>query len=141
MTTTDELFEFSERSGFLHLPARAAGGISALSVQLPSGKCAWTVEERGLTRAKYREKVAHEVGHCATGSFYTRLSAPTTKEKCEQAAKRWSYRKMISLEEIAEALRDGDREPWQIAERLDVPERMVREAVAYYRDALGKRFL
>jgi hypothetical protein len=137
LVTTDELLEYSDAEGFLHLPAWAAGGIPALSVQLASGRCAWAVEERGLTRAQYREKASHEIGHCARHSFYTRLSAPTTREKCEEAARRWSYRKMVSLDDLAAAFRDGDREAWQIAERLDVPEQMVRAAAAYYRDALG----
>lgn len=136
--TTEELFELSERRGYLHLPAEAAGGIDALSVQLPSGRCAWAVERRGITTAVYRDKVSHEIGHCERNAFYTRLSAPTTREKCEQAAKRWQYRKMVPLSELAKAIRAGDREAWQIAERLDLPERLVREAVLYYREALGK---
>ena len=135
--TTEELLDYAEREGYLHIPARAAQGVPALSVRLPSGRCAWEVDESGLSSAEYRERAGHEIGHCATGSFYTRLSAPTTREKCEETARRWSYRRLASPEAIAAAFTDGDREAWQIAERLDVPERFVREAVRYYRDALG----
>lgn len=139
MTTTDELLELSERRGYLHLPASAAGGISALAVQLPSGKCAWAVERKGITSAEYRERVSHELGHCEEGAFYTYLAAPTTKEKCEESARRWSYRRMVPIRDLIDAIADGDREPWQIAERLDVPEEMVRGAVTYYTVVLSSR--
>lgn len=137
--TTQELLDLSDRRGYLHLPAEAAGGIDALAVQLPSGRCAWAVEGRGITSAAYRDKVSHELGHCERNAFYTRFSAPTTREKCEQAAKRWQYRNMVPLSALASAIRDGDREAWQIAERLELPERLIREAVRYYREALGKK--
>lgn len=136
--TTQELLELSDRRGYLHLPADAAGGIDALAVQLPSGRCAWAVERSGISTAVYRDKVSHELGHCERSAFYTRFSAPTTREKCEQAAKRWQYRNMVPLSALASAIRDGDREAWQIAERIDLPERLIREAVRYYREALGK---
>ncbi len=137
MITTDELLDLSERMGFLHLPAKAAGGIPALAVQLPSGRCAWAVERKGISSAQYRQRVCHELGHCVKGAFYTRLSAPTTREKCEETARRWSYRKMVPIRDLIDAIADGDREPWQIAERLDVPEDMVRSAVTYYTIALS----
>lgn len=137
--TTQELLELSDRRGYLHLPAEAAGGIDALAVQLPSGRCAWAVERRGITSAAYRDKVSHELGHCERNAFYTRFSAPTTREKCEQTAKRWQYRNMVPLSDLAAAIRDGDREAWQIAERLELPERLVLDAVRYYTEALGKK--
>lgn len=137
--TTQELLELSDRRGYLHLPAEAAGGIDALAVQLPSGRCAWAVERRGISVAVYRDKVSHELGHCERNAFYTRFSAPTTREKCEQAAKRWQYRNMVPLSDLAAAIRDGDREAWQIAERLDLPERLVLDAVRYYTEAMGKK--
>lgn len=137
--TTQELLELSDRRGYLHLPAEAAGGIDALAVQLPSGRCAWAVESRGISVSVYRDKVSHELGHCERSAFYTRFSAPTTREKCEQAAKRWQYRNMVPLSDLASAIRDGDREAWQIAERLELPERLVLDAVRYYTEALGKK--
>lgn len=72
------------------------------------------------------------------GAFYTRLSAPTTKEKCEEQARRWQYENMVSLNDLVSAIQDGCREAWQIAERLDVPEKLVRGAEAYYKAKLGR---
>ena len=138
--TIEELFDYSERSGFLYMPPETAQGLEGVSVQLPSGLCAWTVDERNLTRPERKRRIGHEIGHCATGSFYTRLSAPTTREKCEETARRWQYRNQVKLEDLYAALRYGCREAWEIAEYLDLPEPMIRKAVEYYCAVLGDHF-
>lgn len=135
--TTGELFALSEKRGYIYLSPDKAGGIEAMSILLPSGNCAWTAE-KGETEAEYRDRVSHEIGHCETGAFYTRLSAPTTKEKCEEQARRWQYENVVSLDDLISAIQDGCREAWQIAERLDVPEKLVRGAAAYYKAKLGR---
>lgn len=137
--TLDELMDFSDKSGFLYMPPETAGGLPGLSVLLPSGTAAWTVVTDGLTSREKTNRVGHEVGHCATGSFYTRLAAPTTREKCEETARRWQYRNQIPLSDIVHALHAGYRESWQIADYLDVPEPLLIGAVAYYRATITEK--
>ena len=48
---------------------------------------------------------------------------------------------MIPLSALLSAFACGETEAWQIAERLSVPERMVREAAEYYRAAFSPVYL
>ena len=64
-------------------------------------------------------KLAHEMGHCATGSFYNR----------------WAYRRLIPPEALEEAFRRGLREPWELAKHFNVTEPFLRGALEYYRQA------
>jgi hypothetical protein len=45
---------------------------------------------------------------------------------------------MVNLHDLIAAIQDGCQEAWQIAERLDVPEKLVRGAAAYYKAKLGR---
>lgn len=76
--------------------------------------------------------LAHEIGHCATGCTH-RVSSPLDLiERHEYKANRWAIERCIPYEELREAMRNGVREPWQLAEYFDLPEEFVRRAISYY---------
>ena len=133
--TTKELLELSEARGYIEVPSDLCG-LEAASVILPSGNCAWTVSDQGLTVAEYNWRLAHEMGHCEELAFYTISSPPAARLRAESLADRWSYKKMVPVSALLSAFSDGCTEAWQIAERLDVPEQMVVKAAEYYRAAL-----
>ena len=137
--TTDDLLALSDARGYIEVPAELSG-LEAASVLLPSGNCAWTVDRRGLTAEEYNWRLAHELGHCEEGAFYTRYSPPAARYRAEGLAERWSYRKMIPTSALLSAFSDGCTEAWEIAERLNVPPQMVIKAVEYYRAAFSARF-
>lgn len=142
MTTTQSLLELSERRGHLNIPPLKDCEINSISFLLPSGRAAWAVEQVGLSVKDYRDRVSHEIGHCETGSFYTRLSPPTTRGKCEETARRWQYEKMLPCEELMAAIRRGIRSVWELAEEFDMPEETVIRAIEYYKsiDMWGKSY-
>ena len=80
-------------------------------------------------------KLAHEMGHCATGSFYNRRAACDVRQKHENRANRWAYRRLIPPEALEEAFRRGLREPWELAKHFNVTEPFLRGALEYYRQA------
>lgn len=130
--TTQELLNLSEKRGYIEVPSDLCG-LEAASLLLPSGNCAWTVDATGLSSAEYRGKLGHELGHCEEGAFYTRLSAPTAREKCEEMAARWEIRHLLPRTALRSALKNGIRTSWELAEFFDLPEPLVLRAVAYYR--------
>ena len=130
--TTEELLALSEARGYIEVPAELAG-LDAASVLLPSGRCAWSVSERGINGAEYRGRLGHEMGHCETGAFYTRFSAPSARGKCEELAERWQIRNMLPRSALRAAMRQGARTSWELAEFFDLPEPLILRAVAYYR--------
>lgn len=131
--TTQALFALSAAHGHLYINPKKVDGIDSAAVLLPSGRCAWTVSKHGTNSKEYRNKVSHEIGHCEKRAFYTRLSAPTTRGKCEESARRWQYEKMVPCEELISAFDRGIRTAWELAEEFDMPEDFVKKAVEYYK--------
>ena len=90
------------------------------------------------TLAKEKTIVAHECGHCFTGSTHAIYSPFDVIEKHEYKANKWAAHRVMPIEEIKKSLRDGCVEPWQLAERFNVTEDFVKTALYIYQceDAL-----
>lgn len=80
-------------------------------------------------------RLAHEMGHCMTGSFYTMDSDLCQRRRCEERADRWAIRRLVPLEELRRAMERGSLRPDELAEQFDVPEEFIRKCISYYRDA------
>ncbi len=92
------------------------------------------------TEADEKEILLEEIGHFCTNAFYP-IDAPNRQwEKQEGRAQRFVFEKYYPPECIAEAMRDGDCEPWVLAERFDLPERFVREMLMFYTQVKGVDF-
>lgn len=106
----------------------------SLSVMQEDGSCAIAMDPwRMPTLADEKVKLAHELGHCETGSFYNRWAACDVRQKHELRANRWAYEKLVPEDELWEVMRRGYRELWELAEYFDVTEEFLRGALAYYR--------
>lgn len=81
--------------------------------------------------------LAHEMGHCVTGSFYTSDTPIPARARLEQRADRWAIRQLVPLEELNVLLQGGVRRWDEAAEHFQVTEDFMRKAVAFYRDARG----
>lgn len=100
--------------------------------------CVIGIDPRQLrSRADERVKLAHELGHCETGAFYSRTARDRARQ--EERANRWAIVRLLPLKSLRQALQEGDRTVSELAERFSVTEDFVQEAVAYYRDAQGLR--
>lgn len=138
--TTTSLLRTASRHGHFHMKPMKGSKIRSISFLLPSGICAWTVDPSGMTNKEYRDCASHEVGHCEKLAFYTRLSAPTCREKCEEAARRWQYEKMIPFKELMRLLHSGVTTSWELSEHFEMPEQVVIDAVNYYKMKNGSDF-
>lgn len=78
-------------------------------------------------------KLAHELGHCETGSFYSRTAALDLRQKHENRADRWAIKKLVPKDELEEAVSRGCCEAWELAEHFGVTEPFIRKAVEYYK--------
>lgn len=78
-------------------------------------------------------KLAHELGHCETCSFYSRSSPADVLERHEHRADKWAVHHLIPLEEYQEAISKGYTEVWQLAEYFDVTEDFIRRTDYLYR--------
>lgn len=107
----------------------------ALSLLDDDGKCYIAINPFKL-RSESDEliKLAHEMGHCMTGSFYNRWSTLDLRRKHERRAEIWAIKKVLPEEDLYNMFRKGISEPWELAEELQLPEDFVRKAIAYYYD-------
>ncbi|MBQ6711521.1 MAG: ImmA/IrrE family metallo-endopeptidase [Clostridia bacterium] len=81
--------------------------------------------------------LAHEMGHCLTGSFYTVDSSLQQRRRCEERADRWAMDRLVPLEELKGLLKAGMTRPDELAEYFGVPEDFLLRCVAYYKEAKG----
>lgn len=79
-------------------------------------------------------KIGHELGHCLTGSFYTRCSPLDILEKHEYRADKWAAHRLMPPEVLQRVMQEGYTELWQIAEQLDLTESFVKRAISIYQN-------
>lgn len=80
--------------------------------------------------------LAHELGHCLTGSFYNRFSEIDIRSKHEVRADKWAIKKLIPKDELIDAFEHGVTEPWDLAEYFNVSEDFITKAVEYYKNCV-----
>ena len=105
----------------------------ALSVMDSDGTCFVAIDPLRISNeADERNKLAHELGHCITGSFYNKYAKFDCRRRHENAADKWAIQQLISVEDLDEAIADGCTEFWELAERFGVTEEFIRKAVCWY---------
>ena len=85
-----------------------------------------------MTEAQERTQLAHEIGHCETGSFYSRYVKVDSRQRHENRADKWAIHKLIPSDRLNEAVSQGHTEIWELAEYFEVTEDFMRKAVCYY---------
>lgn len=84
------------------------------------------------TEADERVHLAHELGHCVTGSFYNAYSEIDIRERHEIRADRRAAAWLVPVEELRYALECGITEIWNLAEHFCVTEDFMRKAIDGY---------
>lgn len=74
----------------------------------------------------------HELGHCETDSFYNEAFPLDVREKHENRADKWAIKKLVPKNELDDAIAEGCKEYWQLAERFGVTVDFIRKAVCWY---------
>ena len=131
MKTVDNLLKLAEDNG-ITVDFRHVSKNTSLSVRLQD-KCFIAMDISLLfDRVKGRENLAHELGHCETGSFYCVYAAADVRGRHEYRADKWAAHKLIDTDELRQAVEEGYTEAWELAERLSVTEEFVRRALYIY---------
>lgn len=77
-------------------------------------------------------KLAHELGHCLYGGFYSSTTPLYIREKHEYKANVWAVKFLVPWDELHEAIHNGVTEPWELAEYFSVTEAFINLALEYY---------
>ena len=84
------------------------------------------------TRSEEKVILAHELGHCKTGSFYNKYSKFDLVCKHEYRANRQAVLDLVPYEELLFAIEKGCKERWELAEYFDITEEFVDEVIKHY---------
>ena len=111
------------------IPMRRA---TSLSVPLGDGYAIALDPWKLGTIAQETVCLAHELGHCETGSFYNQYAALDVRQRHENRADKWAIRRLVPEDDLDAAMTDGcDTNPAQ-ADRFDVTEPFMAKAVCWY---------
>ena len=132
MKALSSLYEIAEQQNIpvYHFPLPKAGSVSVMDEK---GDCAIGLDlPHRRTRNELRVRLAHELGHCVTGSFYNRYSRADNRKRHENRADRWAVGRLIAREALDEAVAAGHTDPWDLADYFGVDEAFLKKAVCLY---------
>ncbi len=132
MKPLQELYRYAEQENIAvdRFPLRSR---QALSLMDGAGRCYVAIDPGKLTGENdERAKLAHELGHCATGAFYNRFSEFDNRQKQENKADKWAICQLVTEEELDDAVAMGRVNLWDLAEYFGIPEEMMKKAVCWY---------
>ena len=105
----------------------------SMSVMTEDGECFVgmdpEIQDGGVQE---RVHLAHELGHCVTGSFYNIYAAVDSRRRHENRADKWAVENLIPVQDLDKAIAQGCTEYWALAERFGVTEDFIRKAVCRY---------
>ncbi len=111
--------------------------LDALSIE-HKGQYAIVLDPNKIeSSADENTKLAHELGHCLYGGFYSSTTPLYIREKHEYKANVWAAKFLVPWDELREAVRNGITEPWELAEYFSVTEAFIALALEYYVERKG----
>ena len=126
------LYDIAAQQGIpvVSFPLEKTGSLSYMDDR---GSCFIGMDPK-IRDGSVRERVhlSHELGHCVTGSFYNRYAAVDSRRRHEDRADKWAIRKLLTVDQLDDAIAEGCTELWQLAERFGVTEEFVKKAVCLY---------
>ena len=101
----------------------------SISVRFPDGSKVIGLSNDENTAYTKLECIAHEMGHCMTESFYEGYSPFELRAKHENRANEWATNEIVPFTELCEAVKDGYRELWELAEYFSVSNSFMEKAI------------
>ena len=126
-----DLYAYAERRNIDvdWVPMRRA---TSLSVPLGDGYAIALDPWKLGTLAQETVCLAHELGHCETGSFYNRFAALDVRQQHENRADKWAIRRLVPEDDLDVAMADGCDTIPALADRFGVTEPFMAKAVCWY---------
>ena len=111
------------------------GKAKSLSMPCPDGSCCIALDPWKMnTLSEETTSLAHELGHCETGSFYNRWAAMDVRQKHENRADKWAIRRLVPANELYAAMEGGCTDVWSLAELFGVTPEFMKKAICWYRN-------
>lgn len=132
MTDLMDLYRLAEEQG-VTVDCFQLGARESISIQ-DGDDCFIAIDPFQLSSFQDEKlKLAHELGHCMTGSFYNRYSGLDVRQKQENRADKWAIEEVIGEDELNEAVSEGYTELWELADYFNVSEDFMKKAICWYK--------
>lgn len=131
--TIDDLYDVAEDES-VEIDLFSMNQREALSMMDEDGKCYIAIDpKKVVSSADEKTKLAHELGHCVTGSFYNAYSPLDSRQRHENQADKWAIKRLIPKDDFEEAVADGYTEIWELAEFFNVTGEFMRKVISWYK--------
>ena len=105
----------------------------SLSLMDTDGSCHIAINPLFLTDSvDEKMKLAHELGHCVTGSFYSQYATEDIRKKHENRADKWAIQRLVPKEELYAAVKAGYEDAWSLADYFGVTVDFIHKAFCFY---------
>lgn len=126
----NDLYAFADAKGITVIPFRLTNCESVSIVQ--NNNYYIGIDDAQLETSKEeRVHLAHEIGHCETGTLYYAASPFSIREKAEYQADKWAIKKLIPKDEFINLLKK-DTPIWELADYFNVTEEYIKKAYTLY---------
>lgn len=132
MIELDDLYDYANENG-IETEYRNMRYVPALSVVIDGEMCVVINPVMISSSADEKVKLAHEIGHCAAGGFYDKLSPWDVVARCENRANKWAIKKLVPKDELETAIKRGNMNLWELSEKFNVTEGFIKKAISFYR--------
>ena len=105
--------------------------VPSMSIMDAKGACAIALKKE-LAGKEEHVCLAHEMGHCVTGTFYRITTSGAVRGKSEYKADKWAIYHLIPPVALEQAIHCGISTPWHLAEHFDVTEEFMLKALDFY---------
>lgn len=131
MVKLNDLYDCMERDDILFIE-NSRGKLTSFSIMDNDKNCTIIMNKnKNSTQSLKKERLAHEIGHCETGAFYTSKTL-NLRSRCEYRANKWAIKKLIPIDELIEIFEKGMTDIWQVAEHFEVTEDFAKKACKFY---------
>lgn len=129
MTTRQDLMLIAkrERIPIMNISCKNCGSISLLD-----GDNCYIGIDKDTAEKLYKERCAHELGHCIKGAFYNRFSSFDIISRHEARADKWAIETLITKEELTEAIKENLDSIYLLAEHFNVSEDFMVKVCKHY---------
>ena len=130
----EQLYKMADEAKII-IDEKCPEEIIAMSIKFPNGRKVISLSDLSVNPDNIYTKLecfAHEMGHCATDSFYEGYSPLERRAKHEYKADKWAINYLIPFEDLCQAVSSGYRELWQLAEYFNVSTVFIEKAIQMY---------
>lgn len=139
MSALNDFYTYCQQED-IQIVAYPIGFRSAASLRLRGRRATFFDFDHIRSIPELNWAAAHESGHHHLGAYHKVSSPYQLWQQAEYRADRWAFHSYLPATALAEAMRLGYTEPWQLAEYFGMPEPAIKKALHYWTECRGVDF-